>query len=65
MNNTERQARFRASRAKEGMKKLLFFWLTTDDYTKMLKFQKRKRVKSQSDVIAVALHRLWATEGLV
>ena len=63
MNNAERQARLRASRAKEGMKQLLF-WITADDYAKMLKFQKRKRAKSQSDVIAIALHRLWATEGL-
>ena len=44
--------------------KQLLFWITADDYAKMLKFQKRKRVKSQSDVIAIALHRLWATEGL-
>ena len=43
MNNAERQARFRASRAKEGMKQLLF-WITADD-AKMLKFQKRNESK--------------------
>ena len=45
--------------------KQLLFWLTTDDYAKMLEFQKRNGLKSQSDVIATALHRLWKTEGLV
>ena len=49
----------------DGLRKQLLFWLTSDDYAKMLEFQKRNGLKSQSDVIATALHRLWKTEGLV